>query len=284
MMVRAGAAGATAAEMDKVLAITDVDARHREMNALDAQLTSRAGTFKLGDKDLHVELDAANRAFAQKGTPFAQAFLDTLAASYGAGVGIVDYKTATEQARLGINGWVAEKTKDRIRDLLAPGILDIETCLVLVNAVYLHADWASPFEADDTHDGMFHAPAGDVTARFMHKTIVGIATGDGWKAVDLPYAGGNLSMTIVVPDAGRFDQVVGGLDPALLTAATTMRKAQVARRAAEVRHRQVARAEATARRPRDADGVHIGRRLHWDDHGREALAERGGAPGERHRR
>jgi serpin B len=227
MMVRAGAAGTTAGEMDTVLGITDVAARHREMNALDAQLALRPGTFKTGGQDLHVELAAANRAFAQKGTPFAQAFLDELAASYGAGVGIVDFQTATEQARQGINGWVAEKTKDRIRELLEPGILDVDTRLVLVNAVYLHADWADPFEEHDTSDGTFHAAGGDVTARMMRNVVSGLSSGDGWKAVDLPYAGNSLSMTIVVPDAGRFDQVVAGLDPALLAAATTMRKAQV---------------------------------------------------------
>jgi serpin B len=228
MMVRAGAVGRTASEMDGVLGIADVNARHREMNALDAELASRAGTFPSGDKKLGVELAAANRVFAQKDLPFAQAFLDTLAASYGAGVGIVDYNTATEKARVGINAWVADRTRDRIRELLVPGVLDDSTRLVLVNAVYLHADWAVPFEADATTDGAFHAPTGDVTGRFMHKVVGGIASGDGWKAVDLSYAGGQLSMTILVPDAGRFDQVVAGLDPSLLTAATSTRKAQVA--------------------------------------------------------
>jgi serpin B len=37
------------------------------------------------------------------------------------------------------------------------------------------------------------------------------ATGDGWKLADLPYDGDKLAMTIVLPDAGRFDEIRGKL-------------------------------------------------------------------------
>ena len=100
--------------------------------------------------------------------------------------------------------------------------------MVLVNAVYLKADWAAPFEKERTNDGAFHAPAGDVTTPFMHNDLnIGFVTGDGWVAVELPYEGEKLAMTIVLPDAGRFDDVAGLLDRAFLDRVATAPRAHV---------------------------------------------------------
>jgi serpin B len=166
--------------------------------------------------------------FAQQGLHLDSGFLDTLAGEYGAAVGLVDYKTAAAAARTLINQWVAGETHDRITDLIPDGALDELTRLVLVNAVYLHADWATPFDKDATHDGPFHAPGGDVQVPLMHgQEERGFAEGDGWKAVDLDYAGGQLAMTILVPDAGRFDEVTSHLDVTMLDAATATKPATV---------------------------------------------------------
>ncbi len=144
-MTRAGAKGATASEMDQVLHITDAGAIHHAMNGLDQQLASRNGTFPGNDADFTVELSAANRVFGQLDTHFAASFLDLLAREYGASVGLVDYKTAANAARATINSWVAQRTHDRITELIKPNVLDAMTRLVLVNAVFLRADWAQPF-------------------------------------------------------------------------------------------------------------------------------------------
>ncbi len=68
---------------------------------------------------------------------------------------------------------------------------------------------------------MFHAPAGDVTTAFMHDTSErGFVEGNGWQAVELGYAGDQLAMTVLVPDTGRFDDVIADLD-AVVQEATT---------------------------------------------------------------
>jgi len=228
-MARAGAKGTTASEMDHVLHITDPATIHQAMNGLDQQLTARNATFPGPTKTpLTIELSAANRAFAQRNMHFEQPFLDTLATSYGAGVGLVDYIAATEAARTTINAWVADQTRKRIQELITRGVLTTDTRLVLVNAVYLRADWAAPFPKNQTRNAAFHAPGGDVTVAFMHGSEErGFASGDGWKAVELDYAGGQLAMTVVVPDAGRFDEVAARLDTTLLDAVTTTQPAQV---------------------------------------------------------
>lgn len=217
-MLRAGAGGTTASEIDTVLHTTDAPALHTGMNALLQALDSRNGTFPFGaGEERSVQLHAADRAFVQQGLALLDPFVQRLSADYGSTLGTVDYARAAEQARRTINAWVAEQTKDRIPELLAEGTIDGLVRLVLVNAVYLKADWAVPFEKDATRPDVFHAPGGDVTVPFMHGAEGwGWHEGDGWQAVTLPYIGNGLAMTVLVPAEGRFDAAVAGLDEAML--------------------------------------------------------------------
>src|SRR3989338_5159694 len=52
------------------------------------------------------------------------AWLAILAAGYGAGLQTVDFYGNTEAARVAINRWVAERTRDRIEELLHQGDID----------------------------------------------------------------------------------------------------------------------------------------------------------------
>jgi serine protease inhibitor len=217
-MVRAGAAGTTAQEIDRVLHAPDGAALHQGLKGLAQEMAARNGTFPAGvEGELEVELEMADRAFAQQGLHLEQGFLDELAGSYAAGIGAVDYRSDPEAARQAINAWVGEQTQTRIPELLAPGVLHHLTRLVLVNAVYLKADWAVPFSREATAPSTFHAPRGETIVPFMRGSSPRrFATGEGWKAVELPYAGGKLAMTVVLPDEGRYGPVATGLDPGLL--------------------------------------------------------------------
>jgi serpin B len=212
-MVLAGGRGTTQAEMARVLHLSDPTAIQTAMNGLEQQLAAR----NRNTANQSIDLKLANRAYAQQGVAFEQPFLNVLARSYGATIGLVDYKTATEDARRQINAWVGQQTHDKIPELLAPGVLDDLTRLVLVNAVYLKADWARPFSKEATASRAFHANSGDVPVPFMHGSEVRrYAAGNGWQAVDLDYAGHELAMTVLVPDAGRYDDVVTHLTSAVL--------------------------------------------------------------------
>jgi serine protease inhibitor len=221
---RAGARGATADQMDAVLHGVASDANAAWLNALDVALDDRNGTFTdaNGDK-LQVALRIANAAFAQRDMTLKQAYLEALAERFGAGVRLVDYITATETARKAINAWVADQTEHRITDLLAPGTLTPDSRLTLVNAIYLKAPWQYPFEPTETAAGPFtRADGSTVSVPMMHEAVqLGYASGDGWQAVELPYVGGSLAMTIIVPDdlaafeanltTDRLDTVLSGL-------------------------------------------------------------------------
>ncbi len=216
-MARAGAAGETAAQMDAVLYAAlagDLDAGY---NALDQALATRSGKFKVGDQTLELELATANRLWGQKGFTFEQAFLDRLAASYGAGMQIVDYKAAPEASRKTINAWVEERTRGRIVDLIPQGVIDALTRLVLTNAIYLKASWLYRF-GDATAAPFTLADGSSVQAQLMPLSEgLQYGRGDGYQAVQLPYAGG-LAMIALVPDAGTLAAFEASLDGTKLRA------------------------------------------------------------------
>ena len=202
-MARAGARGDTAAEMDAVLREVASDEHAAWLNALDQALAERSGTFTDGtNEDADVALNIANANFAQAGFPLEQAYLDALASRFGAGLQLVDFAADPEAARLLINDWVADETEQRILELLPPDVLNELTRLALVNAIYLKAQWHMPFDDDATEDAPFTTADGTtVTVPTMAMdTHIAYADGAGWRAVELPYVGGGLAITIIVPD------------------------------------------------------------------------------------
>ena len=212
-MARAGARGTTAAEMDAVLHDAASDANAAWLNALDLALAGRSGTFKdESGKDQPVTLRIANSSFGQRGTTLVPAYLDALATRFGTGVRLVDYVGQTEAARRLINGWVDEQTEHRIPELLVPGVITTDTRLTLVNAIYLKAAWQFPFPENATKPGAFRLAGGSTVQVPMMATTAELpyAAGDGWQAVDLPYVGDSLTMTVIVPDdLAAFEETLG---------------------------------------------------------------------------
>jgi serpin B len=110
------------------------------------------------------------------------------------------------------------------------------TRLVLTNAIYFNAAWEYPFDEDLTADGVFYLlDGGQVSVPMMKQTeSFGYTDGEGYQGVELRYDGGELSMVILLPEAGNFqafeeglqaDQVsdiISGLQPAAV--ALTMPK------------------------------------------------------------
>jgi serpin B len=215
-MLYNGAANGTAAEMASALHFTlPLPGLDAAFDAMDLALTTPptdATAF---------QLSIANSLWTQKGFAVEQPFLDALATSFGAGVNTADFQSAPDSARADINGWVSDQTKGEIPTLFRPGSIDAATRLVLVDAVYFHGDWQSPF-APHSPNGTFHTAAGDVTVPMMTgPESVQLWSGTGWNAAALPYKGGSTKMVLVVPDAGTFDAFEQGLTSDQLTGILT---------------------------------------------------------------
>lgn len=217
-MTFAGARGETESQMAQAMHFDLPQASlHPAINALSLKLASRAQPAG-EDQEGGLMLNIANSLWGQAGFAFQSDFMDMLAESYGAGMREVDFANS-EQARQLINDWVAEETRDKIKDLIPSGALNPLTRLVLANAIYFKAAWQYPFEEQATSKDDFTLLEGEVIqADTMRQSkMFGYAKGDGYQSVELPYSGRSTSMLIFLPDEDRFEEFEAALDSELIT-------------------------------------------------------------------
>ncbi len=222
-MTYAGARGETERQMGQVLHFGgDPRALHATFGQLQRQL-GKAGRQK------GIELSLANGLWAQKGNAFLRPFLQIAKGDYQARVVQADFKTGADAARGEINRWVAQKTRDKIQEILPAGSVDDLTRLVLVNAIYSNGAWAEPFEESDTSPQPFHLTRSrQVEVPVMHHfDSVRYMENTNFQAVDLPYRRGGLSMVILLPQqVDGCGQLGDQLTPALLSDALRQMKQQ----------------------------------------------------------
>ena len=228
-MVWAGARGETASEMRQTLRFPhDRPALHRAVGALTHELGRRAEGVPPSEgarlwEDNRFELRLANALWGQAGFPFAESFLGTLDRYYGSGLRTADFQSDPDGARQRVNDWAASRTAGRIDELLPAGSVTRETRFAVVNAVYLLADWDRQFDPEETEDGEFTAIDGrSRQVRMMEQTDDFRTTFDreaGYRAVELPYVGGDLAMVLAMPFHGEtsFREFEAAVDGAWLT-------------------------------------------------------------------
>ncbi|PYK09321.1 MAG: serpin family protein [Verrucomicrobia bacterium] len=217
-MTFAGADGETRTEMARVLHLTNdgtvpasfAALQHslEEMSLKTAELVKQSKKF--GGPSEPITLNIANRLFAQKGYAFRDAYLSLVKQNFGGAFEPLDFIANPAVATQRINKWVADQTHDRIRDLIPGGALDKTTRLVLANALYLKAPWASEFSENATQREPFFVPGGaplDVPMMQKRSDHFGYARREGFTVVSLPYAGNDLQFLVLFPDD------VNGLHP-----------------------------------------------------------------------
>ena len=217
-MTFAGADGETRTEMARVLHLTNdgtvpasfAALQHslEEMSLKTAELVKQSKKF--GGPSEPITLNIANRLFAQKGYAFRDAYLSLMKQNFGGAFEPLDFIANPAVATQRINKWVADQTHDRIRDLIPGGALDKTTRLVLANALYLKAPWASEFSENATQREPFFVPGGaplDVPMMQKRSDHFGYARREGFTVVSLPYAGNDLQFLVLFPDD------VNGLHP-----------------------------------------------------------------------
>lgn len=196
-MTYAGARGQTADEMKNVLHIElDDAAYHASFGALLGDL---AGPHR----GRGYQLDIANRLFGQQGFDFNSDFLQLTSDDYGAPLQQLDFKRDPDGSRQTINGWVEDQTQNRIKDLLGPGTITVDTRLVLANAIYFKARWASRFDPKDTRDADFTRADGSTSKVPMMGNFgtYGLYTDSDVSVIELPYQDNELSMVVILPAA-----------------------------------------------------------------------------------
>jgi len=206
-MTYAGARGPTEAQMARVLHFPTSPNKetapptaweamrfHTTYGRLIKQFNSR------GQKHTY-ELVVANALWGQKGYEFLTGFAELINDKYGGELNAVDFVTDPETARQTINAWVGKKTKDKIKDLIARGVLDQMTRLVLTNAIYFKGTWARQFNKDKTKESPFTLVGGQkVDVEMMNQTaLFGYMETEDFQGLEMLYADGDLSMIIFLP-------------------------------------------------------------------------------------
>ena len=190
-----GARGKTADEMGKTLKFSLEASRiHPAFKSLITGMNSRQ------NKDAY-ELVIANRLWGQKGYTFLKSFLRDEEKYYSSPLKELDFKSNPEKARGIINRWVEKKTRDRIKDLIAKGILKKDARLVLTNAIYFKSGWQETFSKEATRKEPFHlSRTQKADVDMMHRTDrLRYGSFNDMDMLDIPYKSGELSMLVLLP-------------------------------------------------------------------------------------
>jgi serpin B len=167
-MLRAGARGKTASQLDAVLTQRGNSVQHSQRSDLRRQLTLDRVEGSGGVTRI------ANSLWTAANYPIDPAFVATATQSYDAQTAQLDFAKNAEAAAA-INEWISGQTDKLIVDLVPPDALSGLTRAVLVNAVYFRGKWLRPFTVAETRPGRF---------RVSKKT-----------AVDAPFMSGTASVT-----------------------------------------------------------------------------------------
>ena len=191
-MAMNGAAGSTLQAMQEALRVGGmslVDANQGYRGLLDLYTTI----------DKTTELLVANSVWVDQGFPVRPEFLASARDFFSAEARTLDLQS---EGLAAINGWVKEKTRNRIPTLLDR--IGGDEIAFLVNAIYFKGRWRLPFDPKRTTPQPFMSAGGvshDVPTMTMDETLR-FASRPGFAAADLLYGNGAFAMTILLPDEG----------------------------------------------------------------------------------
>jgi len=195
-MAYLGARGGTAQAMARVL---DLPATGGQ--GFEAGLQARSAALR-GLDSPGVTLTASDQVWADPTLKTRRSYLNAVATGYDAGAAQAPLLSSPGRAAQEINQAIAAATRGQIPQLLSPGSLN-GIALVLTDALYLRAAWATPFQPSQTASGPFTTAAGQqATVSFMNGGQFRAVSAAGWTAVQLPYRGGNLAMVALLPPSG----------------------------------------------------------------------------------
>ncbi len=204
-MTALGAKGDTAKEMNDVIQIGDPMGFANMVAVM--QQTPQKNRPKL-------QLSIANAIWSAQNYPFSPDFMREAKRMFFAQTSSLDFSQPAA-ARKTINGWVEDKTKEKIKDLLPDGAITPDTRLILTNAVYFKADWASQFSKEITQEAPFHVASAKPATRdpegfsgkmvqMMHQTLkFSYADAGDYHLVAMAYDGHTTSMLLLVPKEMR---------------------------------------------------------------------------------
>lgn len=200
-----GAETSTKAAFDSVLNYEGLT--RAEVNAINRDLIKILTSNEEGNL-----LEIANSVWYRTNFPVYKGFIEMNKTYFDAEVKELDF--ASPAAIDAINNWVADKTNDKIDEIIKE--LSPEAMMVLINALYFNCLWEIEFDPDETKNETFYKEDQTAFADVEMMTTEGkfkFAATDDFTAVELPYKNGKFSMHLFLPSYGSsVDEVIGKLD------------------------------------------------------------------------
>ena len=197
-MTGMGARGKTAEEINAVL---HFDPAQEKLSPAFQSLNARWRHIQRWNR---ITLTVANALWYQSEHLFIPAYLDRLHADFGAQLNAVDFQHSPAAAREAINRWAGEQTHHKINGTAGPEEITADTRLVLTDAIYFKGKWLTQFKASATKPASFYVSTNEtVTVPMMFQNaqfkLMEDDTGGDVQVLELPYAGQDLSMIILLP-------------------------------------------------------------------------------------
>jgi serine protease inhibitor len=164
----------------------DIQKTNEAIKALISRLTDSEGS---------TVLNIANSVWIDKKFEVNKSFLQTLADYYSAEA----FSAKLSDSVGDVNSWIEEKTNGMIKDMLEQ--IDESIISLLINAVYMKAQFAVPFEKESTYKDDFYSTSGEINITdFMNRVSNErlIDTEDAIGVV-LPYDDGRLEFVALMP-------------------------------------------------------------------------------------
>ncbi len=168
-----------------------------------------------------VLLAAANAIWPDKKFKLLPAFEEILKQIYQVEMQPLDFAGEKSAVVKAINSWVEEKTAGKIAGPFNEGMVDEKTGIILVNAIYFKGNWAEKFDKSATQPADFHVNAEKTVKVSMMRQSEEFmyVSGPEFKAIELPYAGNDLGMLLLLPAEGlSVEELETKLSPEFLDA------------------------------------------------------------------
>jgi len=185
-----GADSGTKSEMEKVLKLNGLT--KEQINASYKILIN--ALQKLDDE---VVFEIANAIFYADGFSVKPGFLSINEDVYNAEVSKLNFSSPAAVET--INGWVAEKTNDKIQKIIDQ--LNPLDRMVLLNAIYFYGTWTNEFDKDGTHNLSFRKTDGTTLEVPMMNKLEKLPYKENtlFKAIKMPYGNGQYNMVVLLP-------------------------------------------------------------------------------------
>uniref|UniRef100_A0A1Y9H1X4 Serpin domain-containing protein n=1 Tax=Anopheles dirus TaxID=7168 RepID=A0A1Y9H1X4_9DIPT len=189
-----GAGGLTAEEMYSVLQFGSPKEKQTVADNY-RQLMARLST----DSTVNV----ANKIYVMQNYAVKSAFNAIATDNFRSEAEQVNFAESAVAAKK-INGWVEQKTNNKIKDLISPDSLDEQSRMVLVNAVHFKGTWTYQFDPTMTRPFPFwlsetesrDVPMMNIKKHFAYNNF----EEHGFSALELTYGGSDMTMLLLLPN------------------------------------------------------------------------------------